>query len=153
MAIQTTVGAIAVDASGGMTESGPRVRPSKWFCISIDSPPQTAVHASGRWTVEAEDGERALARLLPFVSPKLWPQGVPSGLCAICAKTVLFGRQRRERILVTLQKSVQAAAHRLVLGGVGPLVREEFAILRLDRFFELMLDQSQAARPCGLAAC
>jgi len=73
-----------MDAQVAGAESGPRERAVKRFCISVDSPPESAVLASGRWTVEAETREHALARVLPFVSPKWWPPGSAWQVCELC---------------------------------------------------------------------
>lgn len=53
--------------------------------------------------------------------------------------------------LVLLHRRVKATQHRLVLCGVGPHVREQFVVLKLDRFFELVDDQPDPVRPFELA--
>jgi hypothetical protein len=45
------------------------------FRISVASPAERPVQCRGRWIVAAEDGEHAIAALLPYISPKLWPPG------------------------------------------------------------------------------
>ena len=54
------------------------------FCISADSPADTPFHASGRWTVDAEDGQLAIARLLILVNSKLWPVGSAWSIYLLC---------------------------------------------------------------------
>jgi hypothetical protein len=57
------------------------------FCICIESPAGSSHKASGRWTVEAEDGEHAITNLLMATSLKLCPMGSVwhmSPLCADC---------------------------------------------------------------------
>jgi hypothetical protein len=55
------------------------------FCVSVDSPANARVKSSGRWTVDAEDGEHAIAELLTYVSAKLWPAGSVWKLSVLCA--------------------------------------------------------------------
>ncbi len=45
------------------------------FCVCVESPAERSVQCRGRWIVAAEDGEHAIAALLPYISPKLWPPG------------------------------------------------------------------------------
>lgn len=45
------------------------------FRIYVESPPARPIQCRGRWIVAAEDGEHAIAELLPYLSPKLWPPG------------------------------------------------------------------------------
>lgn len=54
--------------------------------------------------------------------------------------------------LVLLHRRVKATQHRLVLCGMGPYVREEFAVLKLDRVLEFVDDKPDAAGPFELAA-
>ena len=54
--------------------------------------------------------------------------------------------------LVLLHRRVKSTQHRLLLRGVGPLAREELAILNLDRVLELGGDKPDAARRFESAA-
>jgi hypothetical protein len=45
------------------------------FCITVESPTTQAVKASGRWSVEAEDSEQALVRLLGSDISVFWGKG------------------------------------------------------------------------------
>ena len=54
------------------------------FCICIESPAESSFKASGRWTVEAEDGEGAVTTLLMANSLKLWPPGSVWHLSLLC---------------------------------------------------------------------
>jgi hypothetical protein len=54
------------------------------FCISADSPAHTPCHARGRWTVDAEDGQLAIAKLLMLINSKLWPGGSAWSISVLC---------------------------------------------------------------------
>jgi hypothetical protein len=45
------------------------------FCIYGRSASKTSIEASGRWTIEADDEQQAIAQLLPLISRRLWPRG------------------------------------------------------------------------------
>jgi hypothetical protein len=45
------------------------------FCITVESPATQAVEASGRWSVEAEDSEQAIVRLLGSGISAVWGIG------------------------------------------------------------------------------
>lgn len=54
------------------------------FCITVESATESSVKASGRWTVDAEDGEQAIFNLLRATSLKLWPPGSEWNLSPLC---------------------------------------------------------------------
>jgi len=54
------------------------------FCIRFESPADSSFKASGRWTVDAEDGEQAIFNLLKATPLKVWPPGSEWSLSPLC---------------------------------------------------------------------
>jgi hypothetical protein len=54
------------------------------FCIQVESPATQTIRASGRWSVEAEDSQQAIVRLLGSDFSGYWGKGSVWHISDVC---------------------------------------------------------------------